>query len=69
MKIKTVVFWMLWVGNDLTLQTVREQDLEPALPPSFFPNRGEAKLNALTNVMDRSADNDGAVRTGRSFAF
>ena len=38
MKIKTVVFWILWVGNDLISQTVREQDPEPASPPSF-PSR------------------------------
>jgi hypothetical protein len=26
MKIKTVVFWILWVGNDFTLQTVGERN-------------------------------------------
>jgi hypothetical protein len=35
MKIKTVVFWILWVGNDFILQTIRERDPEPASPPSF----------------------------------
>jgi hypothetical protein len=35
MKIKTAVFWILWVGNDFTLQTVGEQSPEPASPPSF----------------------------------
>jgi hypothetical protein len=35
MKIKTVVFWVLWVGNNLTLQTVSGEDLEPVSPPSF----------------------------------
>jgi hypothetical protein len=38
MKIKTVVFWILWVGNDLTLQTVGEQNLDPSSPPSFPQN-------------------------------
>jgi hypothetical protein len=38
MKIKTVVFWILWVGNDLTSQTIREQNPDPASPP-FFPSR------------------------------
>jgi hypothetical protein len=26
MKIKTVVFWILWVGNDFTLQTIGERN-------------------------------------------
>jgi hypothetical protein len=38
MKIKTVIFWILWVGNDLTLQTVREQNPDPPSPPPV-PNR------------------------------
>jgi hypothetical protein len=36
MKIKTIVFWILWVGNNLTLQTVSGEDLEP-VSPSLFP--------------------------------
>lgn len=37
MKIKTIVFWVLWVGNNLTSQTVIGDNLEPA-PPSLFPD-------------------------------
>ena len=33
MKIKTLVFWILWMGNSLTLQTVSGEDLELVLPP------------------------------------
>lgn len=33
MKIKTIVFWILWVGNNLTLQTVSGEDLELVPPP------------------------------------
>jgi hypothetical protein len=36
MKIKTVIFWVLWVGNSLTLQTISGEDLEPA-PSCLFP--------------------------------
>ena|SRR2546428_1171661 len=35
MKIKTIVFWILWVGNNLTLQTISGEDLEPVSPPLF----------------------------------
>ena len=38
MKIKTLVFWILWVGNSLTLQTVSGQDPNPASSPSV-PSR------------------------------
>ncbi len=44
MKIKTVVFWILWVGNDLTLQTVGEQNPDPASPPSFPSRLDDADL-------------------------
>jgi hypothetical protein len=36
MKIKTIVFWLLWVGNSLTLQTLSGEDLEP-VSASLFP--------------------------------
>jgi hypothetical protein len=36
MKIKTIIFWILWVGNDLIVQTAKNPD--PASPPSF-PSR------------------------------
>jgi hypothetical protein len=35
MKIKTIIFWILWVGNNLTLQTVSGEDLQPVSPPLF----------------------------------
>jgi hypothetical protein len=35
MKIKTLVFWILWVGNSVTLQTANGEDLEPVSPPLF----------------------------------
>ena len=44
MKIKTVVFWILWVGNDLTLQTVGEQSPDRASPPSFPSRLDDADL-------------------------
>jgi hypothetical protein len=37
MKIKTIVFWILWVGNNLTLQTVSGEDLE-LVPPPLCPD-------------------------------
>jgi hypothetical protein len=36
MKIKTIVFWILWAGNSLTLQTVSGEDLE--LVPPLCPD-------------------------------
>jgi hypothetical protein len=38
MKIKTVVSFILWLGNTLTLQTISGKDPDPASPP-FFPGR------------------------------
>jgi hypothetical protein len=37
MKIKTVIFWALWVGNNITLQTVSgdQLGLEAPSPPSL----------------------------------
>jgi hypothetical protein len=43
-KIKTVVFWILWVGNDLTLQTVGEQSPDFASRPSFPSRLDDADL-------------------------
>jgi hypothetical protein len=43
MKIKTVVFWILWVGNDFTLQTVGERNDQ--LHPVFADHL--IKMNAL----------------------
>ena len=42
MKIKTVVFWILWVGNDLTVQTAENPD--PASPLSFPSRLDDADL-------------------------
>jgi len=36
MKIKTIVFWILWVGNDLIVQTAKNPD--PTSPASFPQN-------------------------------
>jgi hypothetical protein len=36
MKIKTIIFWILWVGNSLTLQTVSGDDFDP-IPPPLIP--------------------------------
>ena len=44
MKIKTVVFWILWVGNDLTLQRFGEQSPDRASPPSFPSRLDDADL-------------------------
>jgi hypothetical protein len=49
MKIKTVVFWILWVGNSLTLQTVSGQDPDPASPPSF-PIRLDVSIEQRTRL-------------------
>jgi hypothetical protein len=61
MKIKTVVFWILWVGNDFILQTI---DPGPAL--SVEQPR---KLDAVENVADGTRGSLGTVRTGINFAF
>ena len=37
MKIKTIVFWILWVGNSLTLQTVSGDILE-LVPAPLCPD-------------------------------
>jgi len=55
MKIKTVVFWILWVGNDLILQTIREQDPDPALPPPL-PSHRDAKLDATQAFQSLGAE-------------
>jgi hypothetical protein len=44
MKIKTVVFWILWMGNNLTLQTVGERN-DPLHPGSSAEQL--TKLDAL----------------------
>jgi hypothetical protein len=53
MKIKTVVFWILWVGNNLTLQTVSGEDLEP-VSPSLFPG-GLDDVDLLCQTLGSSA--------------
>ena len=42
MKIKSVVFWILWIGNDLTVQTAKNPD--PVPPPSFPSHLDDADL-------------------------
>jgi hypothetical protein len=53
MKIKTVVFWILWVGTDLILQTVREQNPNPASPPSFPSRLNDVDL--VSQALDLTA--------------
>jgi hypothetical protein len=53
MKIKTAVFWILWVGNNLTLQTVSGEDLEP-VPPPLFPGDID-DVDLLCQTLDSSA--------------
>jgi hypothetical protein len=53
MKIKTIVFWILWVGNNLTLQTVSGEDLEP-VSPSLFPD-GLDDVDLLCQTLGSSA--------------
>ena len=48
MKIKTVVFWILWVGNNLTSQTVSGEDLESALSPLFLDDPDDLVLLCQT---------------------
>jgi hypothetical protein len=48
MKIKTVVFWILWVGNNLALQTVGGEDLELVSPPLFPDSPDDADLLCQT---------------------
>jgi hypothetical protein len=35
MKIKTIIFWILWLGNNLAVQTVSGDDFEFVWPPLF----------------------------------
>jgi hypothetical protein len=51
MKIKTVVFWILWVGNNLTSQTVSGE--ESALPPLFLDDPDDLVL--LCQTLDSTA--------------
>jgi hypothetical protein len=53
MKIKTIVFWILWVGNNLTSQTVSGEDLEP-LPQPLFPD-GLDDAVLLCQTLDSTA--------------
>jgi hypothetical protein len=36
MKIKTLIFWILWVGNNLTLQTASGENV-PVISPLLCP--------------------------------
>ena len=53
MKIKTIVFWLLWVGNSLTLQTLSGEDLEP-VSASLFPGDPD-DLVLLCQTLDSTA--------------
>jgi hypothetical protein len=53
MKIKTIIFWVLWVGNNLTLQTVSGEDLGP-VSASLFPGDPD-DLVLLCQTLDSTA--------------
>ena len=53
MKIKTIVFWILWVGNNLTLQTVSGEDLELEQSPLIL--YGPDDLVLLCQTFDSTA--------------
>jgi len=53
MKIKTIVFWLLWVGNSLTLQTLSGEDLE-RVSASLFPGDAD-DLVLLCQTLDSTA--------------
>ena len=62
MKIKTIVFWVLWLGNNLTLQTVNGEDLELVSPPLFPGDLGDAVL--LCQTLASSAPQKEVVQFG-----
>jgi len=53
MKIKTIVFWILWVGNNLTLQTVSGEDLELEQSPLIL--YGPDDLVLLCQTLDSTS--------------
>jgi hypothetical protein len=53
MKIKTIVFWILWMGNNLTSQTVSGEDLEFELSPLILD--GPDDLVLLCQTLDSIA--------------
>jgi hypothetical protein len=53
MKIRTIVFWILWVGNNLTLQTVSGEDLELEQSPLIL--YGPDDLVLLCQTLDSTA--------------
>jgi len=61
MKIKTVVFWILWVGNDLTLQTVREQNLDPASQKEQVQQLAQALRPQLETLRRQARDEEAAI--------
>jgi len=61
MKIKTVVFWILWMGNDLTLQTAKNPD--PASPPSF-PENSTADYADNTDTGSGGSNRFGISKSG-----
>jgi hypothetical protein len=53
MKIKTIAFWILWAGNNLTLQTASREDLELEQSPLILD--GPDDLVLLCQTLDSSA--------------
>jgi len=54
MKVKTIVFWTLWVGNSFTLQSVSGEDLEPG-SASLFPGELDDDVVFLCQTLDSAA--------------
>ena len=52
MKIKTVVSFILWLGNTLTLQTISGKDPDPASPPFFPSPPGDVDLGKSGTRLD-----------------
>jgi hypothetical protein len=53
MKIKTIVFWILWMGNNLTSQTISGEDLEFELSPLILD--GPDDLVLLCQTLDSTS--------------
>jgi hypothetical protein len=62
MKIKTVIFWTLWVGNNLTLQSVNGDYSEPASQPLFPDDFEDTLLLCRTSGLNPWATESTPVR-------
>ena len=64
MKIKTILFWIPWMGNSLMLQTVGGEDLEP-VSQSLFPD-GLDDVELLCQTFGSSAPQKEQMQLGWS---